>query len=347
MPYGSTIDLTSTTAILRTYQASMGKPSMTRRIGSGAKSLVINSPGIYHTRYSHREKYSNPTEVAGIMFHRWQPTICPQKLLCLFIGLILLVSNAQAASITTIQLNNRPAEEVIPFIEPMLDPGDVITGTGFKLFLRASPESVMQVKEIIDVLDTAAKVLNISVFQGSERELKTSSISGNLQIVNGNTNVGIGNNNSAGNFSYNADSVSGDINASSSNTQQSNNPVHQLRVSEGTEGFIQTGDQVPYSSGSNGTIYQNVTTGFYVLPRTRGNMVTLKIRPFRNSLSNSHTGSIETQSANTTIAGRIGEWLPVGGVTEQSQSSQSSIASSSSTKTKSQSSIWIKADLIQ
>ena len=279
---------------------------------------------------------------------RWQQTVSPRKLLCLFIGLTLLLSNAQAASITIIQLNSRPAEEVIPFIEPMLGANEAITGTGFKLFLRASPESLIQAREIIDALDTVAKVLNISVFQGSERELKTRSISGNLQIENGNTNVSIGNkNNSAGEISYNFDNVSGDINASRSNLQQSSNPVHQLRVNEGTEGFIQTGDQAAYSSGSNGTVYQDVTAGFYVLPRTHGNIVTLKISPFKNSLSNSRTSSIDTQSANTTITGRMGEWLPIGGVTEQSQSSQSGIVSSSSTMSKSRSSIWIKADLVE
>ena len=89
-----------------------------------------------------------------------------------------------------------------------------------------------------------------------------------------------------------------------------------------------------------------MTTGFYVLPRVRGDMVTLQISPFKNSLTKTGKGSIETQSARTTITGRIGEWLPLGGVTEQSKRSQSSIGSSSSSKSQSQHSIWIKADLI-
>ena len=271
------------------------------------------------------------------------------KRICMLLALMLLASAAQAASITTIQLNNRPAAEVIPIIKPMLDAGEVVTGSGYKLFLRASPQSLEQVRDIIDALDTAAKMLQVSVFQGSEQDLETRSVSGNLQIDNGNISVGIGNNNknkSAGGISYNSGNLSGDINASTTHQHQTSNPVHQLRVSEGTEGFIQTGKKIPYLTGYSSTEYKDVTTGFYVLPRIRGDMVTLQISPFKNSLTKTGKGSIETQSARTTITGRIGEWLPLGGVTEQSKRSQSSIGSSSSSKSQSQHSIWIRADLI-
>ena len=278
------------------------------------------------------------------------------KRICMLLALMLLTSAAQAASITTIQLNNRLAAEIIPIIKPMLGAGEVITGSGYKLFLRASPQSLEQVRDIVDALDTAAKMLQVSVFQGSEQELETRRVSGNLQIDNGNTSVGIGNsnkNNSAGSISYNSGNVSGDIIAATTHQHQSSNPVHQLRVSNGTEGFIQTGKQIPYLTGYRSTEYgyrsteyKDVTTGFYVLPRIRGDMVTLQISPFKNSLAKAGTGSIDTQSARTTITGRIGEWLPLGGVTEQSKRSQSSIGSSISSKSQKQHSIWIKADLV-
>ena len=262
---------------------------------------------------------------------------------------LLLLSAVQAASITTIQLQNRPAEEIIPIIKPLLGPGEVITASGFKLFLRASPASVEQVRDIVDALDIAAKMLQISVFQGSERDLNTVAISGNLRIDSADASVGVGSsgNQAAGNIAYDSGYVSGDINANSSQTSQASNPVHQLRVTEGTEGFIQIGNQVAYSSYNNGTEFKDVTTGFYVLPRIRGSGVMLKVRPFKNSQSNTRAGSIETQSANTTISGRLGEWLPLGGVTEQFKRSQSSIGSYSSAEGSNKSSIWIRADLIQ
>jgi type II secretory pathway component GspD/PulD (secretin) len=278
-----------------------------------------------------------------------QPTASRMKRLGTLLALLLLTCAVQAVSITTIQLHNRPAEEIIPIVKPMLGAGEVVTGSGFNLFLRASPQSLEQVREIIDALDTAAKMLQVSVFQGSERDLKTRSVGGNLQIENGDASIGIGSgkNKNAGGISFNSGKVSGDINASSTQQRQSSKPVHQLRVSEGTEGFIETGEQIPYLSGDSGTEYKDVTTGFYVLPRIHGDMVTLQISPFKNSRATTSTGSIETQSARTTITGRIGEWLPLGGITEQSKRSQNSIGSSSSTKSRSQQSIWIRADLVQ
>jgi type II secretory pathway component GspD/PulD (secretin) len=99
-------------------------------------------------------------------------------LLCL---LTLLASPVQAESINTIQLQNRPAVEIIPIIEPMLGPNDSVTGKDYQLFLRASPETLAQIKEMIGSLDVAAKLLLISVFQGDDRDLRSLSIDGRVK----------------------------------------------------------------------------------------------------------------------------------------------------------------------
>ena len=50
------------------------------------------------------------------------------KLIFKVFGLVLLLaSTAQADSITTIQLKNRPAIEIIPVVKPMLGADDAIT----------------------------------------------------------------------------------------------------------------------------------------------------------------------------------------------------------------------------
>ncbi len=262
---------------------------------------------------------------------------------------LLLASPLHAASLTVIQLQNRSAEEVIPIVEPMLGTGEIITGQGYKLFLRAAPETVEQVQEIIDAVDIAATMLQISVFQGSKRKLREMSLSGNLQVEGGNASVGVGSasNSGTGNINYTDGSVSAGGSASSRQLNQQNNPVHRVRVADGTEAFIQTGSQVPYSAGDDGSAYKDVTTGFYVLPRIRGERVTLEVRSFKNALGNSASGVIETQSANTVITGQIGEWLKIGGVTESSSQTQSGTASYSSSSSKRKDRIWIRADLVR
>lgn len=271
-------------------------------------------------------------------------------------GFMLLSFAVQANSLTTIQLMNRPAADVVPIIKPMLAPGDVITGSGFKIFLRASAQTVEDVEAMVEALDIASKIVMISVFQGSERSLDAMEISGNIEIDGDNANISIGNrnNDAAGNIDYSNDNVSGGVSAGSTWLNQQSGPIHRLRVTEGTEGFIQTGKQIPYftSTGwyrpATGTVeYKDVTTGFYVLPRIRGDNVMLQVSPFKNSLGKAGDGSINTQQANTTIRGPIGEWIEIGGVSEQFNYSQSGIASRSSAEGSSEDRIWIKAELVR
>jgi len=280
----------------------------------------------------------------------------------LLLCLLMLMPAVQADSINTIQLQNRPAEEVIPIIKPMLGPNDSVTGQGFQLFLRSSPETLAQVREMISNLDVAAKMLQISVFQGNDRDLRALSVSGNVQVQSGDANVSIGTNRDGGrkqgggDVSYSTRNASAGASTISTRGRLRDNPIHQLRVTEGTEGFIETGEQIPYFSGANwygpgavgaGVDYKDVTTGFYVLPRIHGDKVTMHVSPFKQSQSKTRGGDINTQSAKTTITGRMGEWLPIGGTTEQTQRSQSSTGSYTSTQSRNNESIWIKADLVQ
>lgn len=254
------------------------------------------------------------------------------KLFYNLLAFLILTSPVQAEELTTLQLTNRPAAEVIPIIEPMLAPGDVISGHGFKIFLRSSEETLAQVRDMIEVIDAAAKVLQVSVVQGSTSKLRSLGISGS--------------------FSIGTDDASASFSGSSTQHRLHNMPIHRLRVTEGTEGFIQTGKQIALFSGSNwkrstGVGFKKLTTGFYVLPRVHGDNVTLQVSPFKNTRSHAGGGSINTQHANTTISGRLGEWLLIGGTSEQVKRSQSSVSGFSSTRSSSDESIWIKAELVR
>lgn len=276
-------------------------------------------------------------------------------------GLLLLLSTAQADSISTIQLQNRPAEEVIPVIEPMLGPNDAITGQGFKIFLRSSPDTLARVRDMISVLDTPAKILQVSVFQGSERDLGELGISANIQIESGDASVDIGNggdnkDGAGGSITYSTTDGIASIDGISTQKSLRDNPIHRVRVTEGTEAYIETGEQIPYFYGAAwagrrgfaGAIeYKDAITGFYVLPRVRGDNVILEVSPFKSSRSNTSGDKIATQSANTTITGRVGEWLLIGGVTEQLQRSQNATGTTVATQSRDNTSIWIRADLVQ
>ena len=266
---------------------------------------------------------------------------------------------ALADSIATIELHNRPAEELIPVIKPMLEPGDSLSGEGFLLFLRAPAATQQQVRQMVRTLDVAARNLLISVFQGSDRDLRALGVESHLRLEGNDGSVVIGNDarrNGGSDLSISTRNASAGATISSTRGRLQDNPVHQLRVSEGSEGYIETGQSIPYFSGARwvapGTVvggvdYKDVTTGFYVLPRIHGTQVTLQVSPFKQSLSRKRGGDIDTQGAQTTVTGPLGEWLPIGGVTEQTQRTTSGIGSYTSTHSRNNSSIWIKAEQVQ
>jgi len=281
------------------------------------------------------------------------------RLPCIFAALFFLASVVRADSITTIELQNRPAAEVIPIIQPMLGPGDALSGESFTLFLKSSPDTATRIRGMIAALDVPARVLQISVFQGSTRSLGELGIEGNLQLDSGNVNVDVGSGGDrvdepGGSVTYGTDGASGSIGGIRTRSSLRDNPVHQVRVTEGTEAYIETGQQIPYFSGwvgrkgaVGGVDYKAVTSGFYVLPRIRGDNVALQVSPFRNAPSDTGGGIVDTQSASTTITGRIGAWILIGGVTGQVNRSDSSIGSRSSTQSASSSGTWIRADLVE
>jgi type II secretory pathway component GspD/PulD (secretin) len=282
------------------------------------------------------------------------------KRLSLLPGLVLLVSAVQADSISTIQLQHRPAEDVIPIIEPMLGADDGISGQGFKIFLRSSPQTLARVREMVEDLDIPAKILQVSVFQGSARDLGELGISADVQIESGDASVDIGNGrdndvDAGGSVTYSTSDGSVSLNGISTQKSLRDNPIHQVRVTEGAEAYIETGERVPYFYGAwkgrrgyGGSIeYEDAMTGFYVLPRIRGDNVILEVSPFKSSQSNTDGDNIDTQSAGTTVTGRIGEWLLVGGITEQLEQTQSVTGTTIATQSRDDTGIWVKADLVQ
>ncbi|MDT8386835.1 MAG: hypothetical protein RQ736_04935 [Thiogranum sp.] len=260
------------------------------------------------------------------------------KVPLLLILLLTIPFSAVADPIEIIELRNRPAEELIPTLQPMLDNDASISGQGFTLIVRTSKENLEQIKSLVTRLDRAARQLLISVFHGSRQDLRALDLEGNLLHRDGRTSI--------------------HVRGLSTHTRLSDNPVHSLRVAEGTSGFIETGQSIPYLSGGtwvtpegitqqSSVSFKDVVTGFNVFPRLHGDQVTLELSPFRNQVNEARADAVDTRRASTTITGPLGEWLQVGAVREQLDRSRSGPGTIASTRDRSAASIWIRADLIQ
>ena len=283
-------------------------------------------------------------------------------LMALLCSISLFSGAALADPIQSIQLKHRPADEIMPVIKPLLGADDSLTGQGYQLFIRTSEKNFEQVRQMVSKLDTAAKMLLVSVFQGNDRELRALGVSGNFQYQDSDAKVGLGSSDKSGqrgaDVKYSTRNASAGAHTFSTRGRLSDNPIHQLRISEGSEGYIETGESIPYFSGSywrggrhglvgGGVDYKDINTGFYVLPRIHGEQVTMDVSPYKQSQSRQRGGDIETQSASTRITGQLGEWLAIGGITGQTRRYNTSVGSYGSTQSRDNASIWIKADLVQ
>jgi len=125
-----------------------------------------------------------------------------------------------------------------------------------------------------------------------------------------------------------------------------------VQTLEGSPAFIQAGSLVPVPVRttvvtSAGVIQQDsvqlydATSGFYVLPRLNGDTVTLLLAP---RLAGGAAGGFDVQNVETTVSGRLGQWLHVGGTDQGSSHRDSGLLSGSRQQSRMQRSVELKVE---
>ncbi|HHH40025.1 MAG TPA: hypothetical protein ENK50_10705 [Sedimenticola sp.] len=244
--------------------------------------------------------------------------------------LFLLPSLALWAAypVEVLQLGGHPASEVIPLIERFIDKDGSVSGIDDKLVIRTSRKNLEQIRQILKRIDSPPRPLLITVWQGTGPppasavhsaagggdEPGTSPIIG-LPSDPGRVKPG----QIIGLPPRGEPARRGGITAA---THSDRDQVQQVSVVEGKPAFIETGREVPVYDGAVvgglagygaalNTRYKRATTGFYVVARILGDRVQVQV-----STRQSHPdadASFDNQRAGTTLTGRPGEWLLLGG----------------------------------
>jgi hypothetical protein len=84
-----------------------------------------------------------------------------------------------------------------------------------------------------------------------------------------------------------------------------------------------------------------------VLPRLAGDTVTLEISPRRERLDPRQGGVIDLGAALTTVRGRLGEWIPLGGVDESYAATGNGYAASTRRSGSTAQDLWVRVDELQ
>lgn len=275
---------------------------------------------------------------------------------------ILGAGGAPANELEIISLKHRSADEVLPIIRPLLDAGDVANGMDYQLILRTSPRNLVQIKQLLNSLDTAPRRLRISVIQDVDREAlaRMAELSGSVGIGNAGRITAPGTGNQSG-LNVHMQQGNDRLNAriDSRDVQDKNHQTQQLQVIEGGQAFVRVGQAVPVPQRQviqrpwgteviDQTQYQEVSSGFYVRPRLRGDNVTLEINTQNDAveMTRGRYPQANVQHAATTLSGHLGEWLEMAGVSQQQDTRDSTLTGRSNSQSSEQRNIFIKVEEI-
>ena len=276
---------------------------------------------------------------------------------------LLLFSVPVWAELEIIALKHRSAEEVLPVIRPLLDKNAVASGMNYQLILRTSPRNLEEIKRLLESIDVAPRRLKITVLQNvdSETVARLTEVSGNVGLSR-NARIAVpGSGDSRGlnvELGQGQDRLKARVISTRSLEDERN--TQQLQVLEGNRALVRSGQSVPvpqrqvihYQWGTqviDSTQYQEVDSGFYVLPRISGDRVTLEISAQNDALvpGSGDQPAMRVQQASSTVSGRLGEWLEVGGLGQQKDHGDSTISTRGSSRTSEQRNVLIKVEEVK
>ena len=209
-----------------------------------------------------------------------------------------------------IPLGFSSAAEIIPVLKPLVPAPGTVTGLYSNLIVRTDAETLAAIKQILNELDRAPRNLLVSVRHG---------ISDNLHQDGFDADIAVG-----------TESAQASIRVFDTRSTTDGQDLQRVRVLEGRQAFIRFGESVPLAQRSliisAGTLtvqdsveYQEVNSGFYVLPRVSGDQVVVQIAPERSQLNGLGGGTIDVQRAATTVSGRLGEWIALSGASNRAE----------------------------
>ncbi|XVO85322.1 secretin N-terminal domain-containing protein [Pseudomonas palleroniana] len=239
----------------------------------------------------------------------------------LLIALLLAASAPAMADTEVVNLSNRTSADLLPVAQNFIGKDGSVSAYGNQLIVKADPGKIQDLRALLAQLDTPAKRLLITVDTNENNQQNT-----------GDSQTRI--------ISYGTASRDGG--------------VQQIQASEGVPALIQVGQSVPltttqqdsYGRLQNQTQYRNVTHGFYVTASVTGETVRLSISTNRDRMSQERPDVVNIQSTDTTVSGRLGEWIPLAGINRETQADKSSTTRSYSTQGRDDLTLRVKVDTL-
>ena len=251
----------------------------------------------------------------------------------------LWVGVVGAQQMEIIELRSKSVDEVLPALLPLVEAGGTLTGMNNQLFLKASPRNRADIKRALAAIDTPARRLIIRVAQNRQAEDNSRGAEAGGTLVLGSTRRS------------NVDARVWDT-----KSVRGESAAQMVQTVDGGRAFIEVGRSLPVPMrqmviGPGGAVinesvvYQDIGRGFYAVPHVNGSRVRLDIS--QQAASQGGYGSIDSQRLSTTISGRLGEWIELGGSGRQASGNQGGALTLSTSDARDNRSIWLMVEEVE
>ena len=255
----------------------------------------------------------------------------------LILSLACLVEASLAADVAVIKVNYRSATDILPLVQDLLSPtGKVSVDTRTNsLIVFDTKESLTKIQAFVASMDKPAEQVKVRF------RFQESGVSTNRDIgASGTVSRG------RGSVTTGGDTRPGvHVRAQDTRVNRRGNTESFISVMSGSSAYLWVGRDIPYTERwiyltrryarvVETVNFQRVETGFEVRPIVAGNTVQIEIVP-RISSFDKQEQVVRLTEAKTTVAVPKGEWVIIGGTSEQSNEVFRDILSYGSTSTNS------------
>ena len=265
--------------------------------------------------------------------------------------------------VEVIPLKYRQGEEVLPVIRSLLGSASSVSVFQNQLVLRATATEMAQIRQVLAGIDTAPRRLLITVRQTGEVSDERRAVDLSGSVGNEHARVTVPGQRLPGGAGVVLGEGDDRLRARVLDTRRNTGDrvSQSVQVIEGRSAFIRTGESKPvrnrqvYRTVINGQVvdrvvegtdYRDANTGFHVLPRLQGDVVTLELNPQRNRFDDQQRGAVQVQQVVTTVSGRLGEWIELGGVSESRSDERGRLLGSLSTRRSDTRGVQVRVELL-
>ena len=245
------------------------------------------------------------------------------KLIRFALATALVVGAAAARAqnaLEIISLRHRTAEQVLPALQPLVEPGGTLAGQGNQLFVRTSAANLAELRRALEAIDRPARRLQVSVRFDESRDASRRDFGASGRLGSGGSSL--------------------EVRARESSSSAEGRVDQRVQVLDGSHATLYLGDSRPARErriiqtpagpvAQDVIVEQDSRTGFDIVPRLNGSTVQVEI-----ASSNGYTSA----------SGPLGQWFELGAVAGSGSRSGTGIGSISASAASESRRVWIKVD---